>query len=296
MVAFDRDKTHDRMAIIDMLIFIIPLQSPKTSSNWERVSALCLRTVYSCLGQSNSAFHVVLVCNERPLGLSEHERLSVVTVDYPVPAPNTKARMQDKFRKLNMGMYHMRSHAPCYFMPVDADDCVHRGLASVIAQDTQAHGWFMDQGYLHDEGSRVLYLQRRDFILRCGTSYIVRCTPEEIPNHPDADPDQYFLTANGHSVIREACAQKGCPLRRLNIPGTVYVGATGENDSKFALKKWRSRRIFLSKLLNTRWLSPYKRRQYGLYPLSACSRHQSQMKEKNTTTDVTDPAEGECTK
>lgn len=249
-----------------MIVFVIPLQSPGASRNWARVSALAIRTVRSALAQTSSRFRVILVCNERPAGLPEHPNLQVLEVDLPVPERNTDDRMRDKGRKIQRALVSVRDLAPFHYMAVDADDCVHRGLAEFVSRNLQAHGWYLQKGYVHDQGTPWL-IRKNDFHLFCGTSHIVRVEQDDLPLLADEPEEDWWVLRNGISTMVTFLAERGTPLEVLPFIGAVYNTDTGENDSGMALSRWRSRKVTLIKLINTVWLSPGIRKTYGLYEL-----------------------------
>lgn len=247
-----------------MLVFIIPLQSPEASRNWDRVSALCCRTVQSVCSQDSDDFRAILVCNRAPNGLPDHPALTIIEGDFPIPEPNTDSRMRDKTLKIARGLVHARPWAPFHCMMVDADDCVSRQLASFIKKNPSTAGWFLETGYVHDQGSSWLY-RKRPFHTLCGTSHIIRVEENDLP-FSMADSD-YWILNHGIGEIVSFMNQRGTPLQPLPFVGAIYNTDTGENDSGMALRLWRSRRILLSKILCSRPLTPKIRREFGLTPL-----------------------------
>jgi len=251
-----------------MLVFIVPLQSPRASSNWLLVSALCERTLPSICAQTNDDFRVYLVCNEAPEIRFAHPALTVVEHDFPIPARTTAARMYDKHEKLKRGLIAARGHAPCHVMFVDADDCVHRGLAQWCAGHPAHPGWYVATGYIHTAGSRWLYL-RREFDNICGTAAIVRCGEADFPRAMTDAKADYFMIDCGHFEFRDPERTRGRKLEALPFPGAVYMTATGENDSGISLREWRGGKMLVKKLLNSRPLTPRLRRDFGIYEVSA---------------------------
>jgi len=249
-----------------MLVFIVPLQSPRASSDWELVSALCERTLRSICGQTSQEFRVFLVCNEAPaLGFS-HPALTIIEDDFPIPERNTAARMFDKHEKLKRGMIAARGLAPCHVMFVDADDCVHRGLAQWCAKNPEHPGWYIAEGYIHTAGSGWL-LRRREFDQICGTAAIVRCGEGDFPRAMSDAKADYFMVDCGHFEFRNPARAGGRQLEPLPFPGAIYVTATGENDSGMSLREWRGKKMLLMKLLNARPLTRKRMGEFGLYPV-----------------------------
>jgi hypothetical protein len=251
-----------------MLVFIVPLQSPRASSNWALVSALCERTLRSICAQTSGAFRVFLVCNEAPSMTFSHPDLIIIEDDFAIPERNTAARMFDKHEKLKRGMIAARNLAPSHVMFVDADDCVHRGLAAWCEKNPAHPGWYIADGYIHTAGSPWLYRQR-DFDQICGTAAVVLCDTADFPREMSDPKADFFMIESGHFEFRNPGRTAGRKLEPLPFPGAVYVTATGENDSGMSLRAWRGKKMFLKKLLNSRLLTRRLRSEFGLYEVSA---------------------------
>jgi len=252
-----------------MLIFIIPLQSPKASKNWGHVCALAKRTLLSVLRQKHQDYRVFLVCNEPPVGCPVHPALTIFERDFPVPDMSVwENRMADKWGKVRVGLVAARGLAPCHIMVVDADDCVSNRLSGLCEEHPESNGWFFDQGWFHDEGSRIIFRKKKDFDKVCGTSSIVRAFPDELPTEEKGDRESVHILRSGHTKIRANSIVRGTPLDPLPFPGAVYCLATGENHTAFSLQGWRSKKVLLQKLLCYRLLTRRIRGQFGLYDLA----------------------------
>ena len=113
-------------------------------------------------------------------------------------------------------------------MFLDADDLVHKDiLAYVLAH---AHGsYVVDQGYVLDLSSGVLWHRREGFHLTCGSSFVCRFARDELPSswEDDASPFAQFgsaLDQRGHSRLRSgggrARTPAGCsPVSRRRLHG-----------------------------------------------------------------------------
>lgn len=250
-----------------MLIFILALQSPAASNDWLNVSKICERTLRSVCAQTSPDFRVFLVCSVRPDIDFTHPHLTIIERDFPIPAANSPERMNDKWNKLKVGLVAARHLAPAHVMLMDADDCVHRGLAEHVAQNPDAIGWSIDVGYLRDEGSRWVY-QRKDFFGVCGSSAIVRLSEQDFPQSESEPAERYFILANGHSVIKKHMIERGSPLQTLPFPGAVYVTNTGENHTRIRAGGWQGKRHLLRSLWAARPLTDRIRSEMGLYDLA----------------------------
>lgn len=249
-----------------MLVFIVPLQSPRASSDWGLVSALCERTMRSICAQTSADFRLFLVCNEAPATSFTHPALNIIEDDFPIPERNTAARMFDKHEKLKRGMIAARELAPSHVMFADADDCVHRDLAAWCCRNASHPGWYIADGYIYTAGSAWLY-RRRDFDQICGTAAIVRCDPEDFPRSMSDPKADFFMIDCGHFEFRNPARAAGRKLEPLPFPGAIYVTATGENDSGISLRQWGGKKMLVKKLLNSRPLTGALRAEFGIYEL-----------------------------
>jgi len=259
-----------------MLVFIVPLQAPGASKDWPLVSQLACRSVGSLLNQTNDRFSIIMVCNEPPIGLPDHPQLKVIQRDFAIPS-SVEARMSDKWRKVHVGLAAIRALAPCNAMLVDADDCVNRKLAEFVAAHPVDHGWVFRRGYVHDEGSRLIYYHPREFNAWCGTSHIVRVAKDELPtSEVGGAEDNPILRCHNHTHIAQEMAKLGRPLADLPFAGAVYNVATGENNYGFSLAGWRSKKSCLQKLLRYRPLTTRLRQDFNLYDILPASNRYSE--------------------
>lgn len=244
-----------------MLIFIVPLQSPQVSKSWKRVSKLACRTIASITNQSHPDFRIILVCNQKPIGLDSHPALDVIECDLP-PPPNVHGdKERDKWTKLRIGLAVGRRYAPAHFMLLDADDCVNRDLAALSAAHPDGHGWYMDRGYVHREGSPWVVLKNQ-FHHLCGSSAIVLCDVADLPKN--GDDDSRTLTRCGHGVIVDERRRLRRPLSPLPFVGTVYITGTSENHSGLRYGPFDSIRRFLGEITRYRLLTQGLRTQFSL--------------------------------
>lgn len=254
-----------------MLLFVVPLQSPEVSKDWALVSRLAVRSIASMCAQDHPDFRVILACSERPLGLPDHPKLTVIEVDraaFPPPVADRTGRMIDKFRKFQRALITTREFTPAHILFCDADDCVSRRLAGFCAAQPQARGWYFKRGYIWDEGTRFAFALN-DFDLFCGTSALVRCEADELLDNMEEPHGNCFYLSHAHPILRDSMAERGTPLEPLPFPGAVYVTGTGENDSGATYRHIKSRRLWLQKWLKARYVTNGFRREFGLWPLAS---------------------------
>jgi len=248
-----------------MLVFLIPLQSKRASKDWTRVSALVRRTLRSVLAQTHPAFRVYLICTDLPELCPSHPAMTIVPRDFP--EPELGSRMLDKWTKVRIGLASIRSLAPCHVMVTDADDCVSNRLAAHVSSNPHSFGWCFDEGWLHDERSRLIYRRRHGFDDICGTSSIVRMDESDLPGSESDEKSDNIILRSGHTTIRRNMVERGTPLEILPFAGAVYNLATGENWSPFSLRRWKSKKVLVEKLIGYRLLTPRIRSEFGLVDL-----------------------------
>jgi hypothetical protein len=165
-------------------------------------------------------------------------------------------------------------------MVVDADDLVSRRLAAHCAMEPNGMGWYFDEGWMHHEGSRLVFRRRYNFYSICGTSSIVRAESSDLPADEDDETKNCLILRSGHIMIRSNCEALGTPLVRLPFVGAIYVLGTGENNTRLctgenntrlSLKGWHSTKTTLRKMLNYYPLTTNIRREFGLWNLSQCA-------------------------
>lgn len=266
-----------------MLLFVVPIKSPKLSRNWPLACRLFERCLRSICAQTSGDFRVVVVCNQKPVIRFEHPQVEYIEMDFPVPEtrradeiPTTgydyglsaeiARKNADKARKLRTGFDYGARYQPTHCMGVDADDCVSRRLAAFVGRHAQAEGWFFRKGFIHPEGGRLVYKNVKNFNQTCGSSVIVRYDLRSLVLE---NPDFY-----AHCIERP-------PLVPLPFPGAIYSIANGDNiymtaatTSQIQGAIWR--KLFspalpqlLKKLFKYRpgLVTGRMRAEFGLYPV-----------------------------
>lgn len=248
-----------------MLCFLIALKSKAVSKDWERVSILfenCLRSAYS---QTDPEFKIVVVCHETPhLSLHYDERVEIINVDFTPPsAIVTKLTMQDKWRKLSIGMIRVGELSPDFVMIMDADDLVSNRLSQFVNTRKLENGWMVKQGYSYNYGSRWIH---RNDLFSCGSDAIVSSRLVKFPKNLDSQSiNDCILLRWGHTIIGEKLAEQGTPLAPLPFLGVAQVVNHGDNDSHApSSQKWVSLRYFLGRLRRTRYLNTKIRSEFSL--------------------------------
>lgn len=261
-----------------MLIFIIPIKSPKVSTSWFEVCRLFDRCLRSVCNQSSSDFHVIVVCNEKPEIKFHHPQVNYLEVGFPAPPPEYFAKMDDRAKKVVAGLLAAREFQPSHVMLVDADDCISRQIASFVHQNPEKNGWFVDQGYEYIDGINMISIRRKNFYKMCGTSNIINyklfTLPEKLMAYEHITGYDEFIT--GHSLSRSILEGRGTPIQPLPFPGAIYI-RDRVGESATLQDSWFSRfnrypkeplhvlkRIFL-KPINECKLTQSIREEFSLY-------------------------------
>lgn len=255
-----------------MLVFIIPLKSQQVSKSWSRLSTLFERCLKSVCNQTAPDFKVVVVCHEKPKLAVDFPQVNYIQVDFP--APNLKNASFgevrgigdiDKAKKVLVGLTHAAKFKPSHIMVVDADDCVSKHLVKLVKQNPQCDGWYLKKGYVHEEGSKLIYLNTKNFHQSCGTSIIIKYNLFHL-----LFPSENYYDHNNHLL------KDGIVLKELPFIGAIYIIKNGENQFMTVsktnqLKKRENRLLYLiRKVVKYRPVLVTKsiRHQFGLYSLN----------------------------
>ena len=270
-----------------MLVFVVPIKSEQVSTNWKVFSVLVDRTLRSICNQTSQKFKVIAVCHEIPEVDFKHPNLEFLQVDFDPPTDEmisrttpedfdpkhyrNAAKEADKARKITAGMKAAAAYDPNYIMVVDADDCIHNGIVAFTEQaPADSPGWFVKKGYIYNEGSQLIFLNKNTFNVLCGTCLIVR-----------ADLAGQLISGEDLPVFSHEleALPSGETFTPLPVPGAIYSIGNTENycSTPEAVKKMNSYPIFsrsfvenaLRKMAKYRvkWVSQGFRDQYGLQKL-----------------------------
>jgi hypothetical protein len=264
-----------------MLVFLIPIKSPKVAKSWTELSKMFERCLGSACNQTSSEFRVIVVCHERPEISFHHPQVQYIEVNFPIPGSTLPEKMKDKEKKLAVGLLAARELQPTHIMPVDADDCISKRLVSFVAQNPQSNGWYIDIGYEYQEGSRKIMVRKENFYKLCGTCNIINyrlfSLPDKVLGDEPLTGHDNFL--EGHPSAKISLAARGTPIEPLPFPGAIYVRdqigestcmqepliATFKRNPKQALRGIK--KTLLAPLIQ-RELTDEIRAEFNLYPLN----------------------------
>ena len=256
-----------------MLCFIIALKSKLVSNDWFKVSRLFEASLLSAYNQIDPDIRIIIVCHENPhLEKNYDERVEFINVDFSPPAlkgleslERSKACMQDKWKKLRIGMIRAGSLNPNFIMIMDADDLVNHKLSQYTNAHLDSNGWIFKRGYRYQYGSKWVYVDDR---FNCGTNAIISSKLISFPTSLASEEiSQCVVLSNGHTVIEKKLAEFGTPLEPLPFMGAMYIHGHGDNDSSFHMtssKSWQSLRFFLGGVRRTRPLNRRIRQEFSM--------------------------------
>ena len=142
-----------------MIYFIIPLMSKRVANDWETVSLLFNRTLWSCYNQTDPDFKILVACHEIPLLTKKYDdRVEFIQVnekDCPVPK-NQSEKMIDKGYKTHTLAMRLRELGGGYAMMVDADDLVSCHISEFIKEHPNENGFYVKTGYVYFVGDNYM--------------------------------------------------------------------------------------------------------------------------------------------
>lgn len=256
-----------------MLVFIIPLKSPKVSKSWDLVSRLFERTLKSACNQTVTDFKIIVVCHEKPQIKFNPPQVNYIEVNFPPPEQDRTLKRLDKGRKILTGVFHARELKATHTMIVDADDCVSKHLAEFVKQNPQSNGWFVNKGYVYQRGSKLIYLRKKHFNKLCGSCNIIRYDLHELPENIDTDYPELNQYYHNHKLPEDILMQRGNPIKPLPFTGAVYVVGNSENIYLQNASMFRENNkdkgiaFQIKYLLNYRFLTGGIREEFGLYDI-----------------------------
>ena len=262
-----------------LVTFVIPVRHQANSKDWIKLKSNLAQTISSIASQTELHWRAVIVANEGADLPSVPNGFEIVRVNFE---PNKMYEQQgndkevfydavrlDKGRRILKGMLQVRDTA--FYMVVDDDDFISNNLVSYVAQNKNANGWKISDGYVWGDGGKLLFIHH-DFANFCGTSLIIRSDLYSLPANFEGASDEYIKTMLGsHVKISKILADKGTPLANLPFLGAVYrIGHAGAHSkSPSLIKKYYFNRYLmirplklLRNLLNLRYVNQAFKQEY----------------------------------
>jgi len=230
-----------------MIVFITSIRHPDNCTSYNKVILLLERTLMSVCNQSDTNYKVIVVCNRLPTIKYDKQYIEFVKVEFPAPSQINNARtensavLKDKGSKYIIGLIAAKKHNPDYIMFFDADDMIHRDLAKVANSNKNKNGWFIEKGYVYEDGG-MLVSKVDNFHLSCGTSHIIAYKLLPVPGELSLtssvedildEVDEYYLfrVLGGHREITAYYKKINYPLMCFPFRAAIWLANTGENHS-----------------------------------------------------------------
>ncbi|WP_125140048.1 glycosyltransferase family 2 protein [Clostridium transplantifaecale] len=221
-----------------MIYFVIPLMSKKVAKDWNMVSTLFNRTLWSCYNQTDPDFRIIVACHEIPeLTKKYDDRVEFIQVsekDAPIPRDQHE-KMVDKGYKTHTLAMRVRELGGGYAMMVDGDDLVSCHFAEFVKKHPGESGFYVKTGYVYFVGDDYMkVLPKFSSGSACIVNYAVDDLPDSYPEvmRENCD-DEWCIMRKRHGGVVPACEGLGRPLKPLPFKGAVYVLGSGENHSLY---------------------------------------------------------------
>lgn len=231
-----------------MVVFIVPIKSKQVSSNWDVFSILVERTMRSLCRQTSQNFKLVAVCHEIPNFKFTHPNLEFLQVNFPPPPKNppkdepteyrNALKEADKAQKIMAGYEYAKKYNPSFIMVSDADDCVKNTLVEFAEQNPEEPvGWYFKSGYIYNEGSNLLFLNKNTFNILCGTCILIKA--QYFDRLLQKEPRALYM----HDMMDLG---DGIHLKPLPFHGAIYSIGNTENycSTPEAVKRMNSYKVF----------------------------------------------------
>lgn len=251
-----------------MFCFIMALKSQRVSNDWELDCQLLDGTLRSIFNQDDPRFQVILVCHELPRiaeAFMADERLLVIQAPFEPPAgwdEYKSSSMQDKYKKIKLGLIRCAEFAPRFVMLMDADDLVSRRVTSHCLSNSEAHGFIVKTGYQYQTGSR--WLQVYDQFAN-GIHPVVNTRHFAFPESLE-DYRECVVLDNGHTAIEKAMNERNTPIEPFPFRASVYVQHANMHSRAIEVNRPQPTiRMLVGKWRRQRFLTTRLRREFGLH-------------------------------
>jgi hypothetical protein len=174
----------------------------------------------------------------------------------------------DQGRRVMFGTNEAKKHGCTYVMSIDADDLISKDLVSfVLKQPTVKSGWYVNKGYVYNEGEVFLYKCNKDFNHINGSVNIVNAM--YIPN-PDFSSGniQNFNLFSSHAWLKVRMKDfTGDELLPLPFYAVIYSrnGINWTTNSKYVRFKYLKQ--FIKIIFFGKLVTPNIRNQFSLYSI-----------------------------
>ena len=226
------------------MIFVIPLRSEKTSSDWSNVCNRLEATINSILKQKDyyNDIDVIICGHEKPDFLEKNYYKNIIFLNAPFnPPKDTSEYMADKLNKKRFAGTYLKkeffsNHTNRIVMQLDADDIIHPNFASNIFllfnENYMIDDIMIMNGYAFDYARKELaYLDgtNKVFYRNCGSSFISKLSIEDLGS--DITSKCYFNELTNHVKYPEVSIANNRNVKGCYFPGVMYLVNHGSNDA-----------------------------------------------------------------
>jgi hypothetical protein len=198
---------------------IVPFAAKSTVSDWETSCRLLKRTINSVLALPTEFASVSVIGHDFPGNITFGDRCEWVAIEgIPPNKLDSEAKKSDKGAKLLLGVKKAYTDGHEWVMFVDADDLINRDLPLYCELD-QYDAVCFENGYSWNEKSHLL-LKIPNFHRVCGTSWIMRLTPQMFPIWLGEGGNRVCDIA--HNSRFEMLTRANSRIKKITTPMAMY--------------------------------------------------------------------------
>lgn len=223
------------------IAFAISLKSKKVSRNWGKVQVNLARTLRSILRSTDRNFLIVIAGHEKPnIPELRHKRVTWLEVKFAPPS-NAAGFTRDKMRKRKViGAYLRKSGFSGYFMPLDADDWIHRRFVEYVRSRPRANAFILKSGFMANMSQKQMWFRKDRFYIGCGSSAVFYLSNKDLPKSSKSKKLRkipFQMTLKAHPKVMQHLSRFKKKYKLIKLPFVTWVLAHGDNNSMIKGKK-----------------------------------------------------------
>jgi len=215
-----------------LVIFGVPLISKAAATDWGLVNWQFAATLGSLAGQTSRNFLILVAGTDEP-ETPVPAGIRYEFIKCPDLANGTVGTKRQDMEAKRIALASRSRHlGGGYLMFVDADDLVSSRLVEYVDKNPHKNGYLAATGYiLHastgDIAPSPMPGFRKPLDAICGTSSVVRLSPDELPDGSGKPAFFHQLFGKGHFLLRNQACESNRPLADFPFRAVVYVRGTG---------------------------------------------------------------------
>jgi len=267
-----------------MIAFVVPVKPKSVSRDWDYDNLLLERTVKSICAQTDQDFRLMIVYNDLPeIGFS-HPNIRFVHYPFPMVSLDEiedldyvlkyysgeyAERMMDKGKKIHYGCKNAIEAGCQYIMAIDSDDLISNQLAAFVNKNSDRNkpGWRIQNGFIYQEGSRLL-IKKYDIQNINGGTHIIR---KDLIGIPDFRSNLFWnynlFEAHGYTYHRIRDFHNEL-LEDYPRFGVIYIVHKNNYSNIANLTKALSLKNIAKKIVRGKILTRKIRKEFSLYSLA----------------------------